>query len=187
MQKDTLHGERLGSVTGSLLIALRLAAAPLFVAGYLYHRGLWPLVALAVALVTDALDGRVGRRWGGRPFLGAWSDALADFVFVVASFAAFVISGLYPLWALFIILAMFAQFLLTSRRDGPVHDPTGKYYGVFLFACIGVTLIWPHELVCRGVPAALAIVGVASLVNRVVWLSRAARERSSAQSTIPES
>jgi CDP-diacylglycerol--glycerol-3-phosphate 3-phosphatidyltransferase/cardiolipin synthase len=168
--------ERLGSLLASTLIGLRLIAAPALIYAYLCGATIWALAILMGAVLTDAADGMVGRRWGGRPFMGAYADATADFVLVLTAFVAFVARGVYPFWIVLVIIAMYVQFRLTSRRDTPVYDPVGKYYGVWLFACTGITLLWPHPLARGAVLAGIIIMTAASLLCRAACLYRPHRE-----------
>jgi CDP-diacylglycerol--glycerol-3-phosphate 3-phosphatidyltransferase/cardiolipin synthase len=166
----TCTNERLGTLAVSTVIAARMAAAPLFVYTFMRDFRVWTLGVFLFAVFTDALDGYVGRRLGGSAFLGPYSDAIADFVLILTAFGAFVTKGVYPLWTLLLIVGMFAQFVLTSRRDRPIYDPVGKYYGVFLFGVIGVTLVAPHPVICR-----VALVGIlgftaVSLAGRSLFL-----------------
>jgi phosphatidylglycerophosphate synthase len=166
----TRAGERLGSVLGSGLILFRLAAAPSFLYAFLAGARFWTLGVFALAVLTDALDGRVGRRWGGCPFLGPYSDAIADLTLVLAAFAAFVMRGIYPVWTMPLIAGMFAQFLLTSRRERPIYDPVGKYYGLFLFCCVAVTLLWAHPVVRRATLVGMVGFTLISLASRAAFL-----------------
>lgn len=161
---------RLGSVLGSGLILFRLAAAPfLFWAVSAGARG-WAMGLFSLAVLSDALDGYVGRRWGGCPCLGPFSDAGADFVLVAAAFVAFTIVEIYPAWILALIGAMFVQFVVTSRGRRPVYDPIGKYYGLFLFAAVGLTLLWPCSVVRSGVQVGIAAFTIASVASRASYL-----------------
>jgi phosphatidylglycerophosphate synthase len=46
----------------------------------------WAWCIFAVAVLTDALDGHVARRLGGAsPFLGPYSDAVADVFLILAA------------------------------------------------------------------------------------------------------
>jgi CDP-diacylglycerol--glycerol-3-phosphate 3-phosphatidyltransferase/cardiolipin synthase len=91
----------------------------------------------------------------------------ADFLCILAAFSAFVIGGLYPFWILLLIVAMFVQFLLTSKRGRPVYDPVGKYYGAFLFTAIGITLAFPNAAVCLGLFITLIGLTAMSLLSRI--------------------
>jgi hypothetical protein len=44
-------------------------------------------------------------------------------------------------WLLLLIVAMFAQFVVTSRLAGPIYGPVGKYYGVLLFGAAALTVL----------------------------------------------
>jgi CDP-diacylglycerol--glycerol-3-phosphate 3-phosphatidyltransferase/cardiolipin synthase len=155
----------------SAIIATRFAAALLFLWSFTSGRQAGALCAWLIAVSSDALDGHVARRLGGVcPWWGPYSDAVADFCFVLAAFSAFVLEGLYPFWLLILIIAMFAQFLLTSSLSRPVYDPVGKYYGLFLFCAIGVTLVLPSAGVRRAVLALIAGFTFAAVTSRAVFL-----------------
>jgi phosphatidylglycerophosphate synthase len=173
----TPRDNRLGTAIVSGLIAVRVAAALLLLYTFLNDLRAWALGVFLFAVVTDALDGYVARRLGGSPFLGPYSDAAADFLLVLAAFSAFVMEGVYPLWTLLLIVAMFIQFVLTSRLDRPVYDPVGKYYGLFLFCAVGVTLVVPDPTVCRGVLVGILGFTAASAISRFVFLLGLWRKR----------
>ena len=62
------------------------------------------------------------------------------------------------------------QHTLTSGLRRPVYDPVGKYYGVFLFAAIGVTLALPDFAVCYTLLISILGLTVASVASRSVFL-----------------
>jgi len=174
--------ERPGTIIVSVIIAIRFIAALLFLYTYANDLTAWALCIFLVAVFTDALDGHVARMLGGAsPFLGPYSDAVADFFFVLAVFSAFVLEGLYPLWLLLLIVAMFAQFILTSRLAQPIYDPVGKYYGVFLFCAVGVTLVLPYAVVCQAVPVVILGFTIASVFSRAMFLLGFSKKRALGQ------
>lgn len=174
--------ERTGTLIVSIIIASRFVAALLFLYTFANDLTAWALCIFLVAVFTDALDGYVARRLGGAsPFLGSYSDAVADFFLVLAAFSAFVLKGLYPFWMLLLIVAMFAQFVLTSRRARPIYDPVGKYYGVFLFCAVGMTLVMPDAAIRRAVLVVILGFTLASLISRAMFLLGFTRKRAPGQ------
>jgi len=163
--------QRLGSIIVSIIIAIRFVAALSFLYAFANDLRARALCILLLAVFTDVLDGHVARRLGGAsPFLGPYSDAVADFSLVLAAFSGLVLKGLYPFWILPLIVGMFAQFVLTSRFEQPVYDPVGKYYGVFLFCAIGVTLVLPHIVVRQAVLVAILGFTIAVVISRAMFL-----------------
>jgi CDP-diacylglycerol--glycerol-3-phosphate 3-phosphatidyltransferase/cardiolipin synthase len=169
---DESHtNERPGTIIVSIIIAIRFIAAPLFLYTFANDLTAWALCIFLVAVLTDALDGYVARRLGGAsPFLGPYSDAVADFALVLAAFSAFALKGLYPFWMLLLIVAMFAQFVLTSRLARPIYDPVGKYYGVFLFCTVGVTLVLPYAAVRQALLVVILGFTITSVISRAMFL-----------------
>ena len=180
---DKSHtNKRLGTIVVSAIIAIRFIAALLFLYTFANDLTVWALCIFLAAVFTDALDGHVARKLGGAsPFLGPYSDAVADFSLVLAAFSAFVIKGLYPFWMLLLIIAVFAQFVLTSRPARPIYDPVGKYYGVFLFCAVGVTLVLPYAAVRQGVLAVILGFTVVSVISRAMFLLGFSKKRSLGQ------
>lgn len=163
--------QRPGAIIVSAIIAIRLVAALLFLYTFTNELTVWALCIFLVAVFTDALDGYVARRLGGAtPFLGPYSDAVVDFVFVLAAFWAFVSKNLYPFWTLLLIITLFAQFILTSGLSRPVYDPVGKYFGLFLFGAIGVTLVLPDTAAVQVVLAGILGFSAVAVISRSLFL-----------------
>ena len=106
---------------------------------------------------------------------------MADFFLVLAAFSAFALKGLYPFWMLLLIVVMFAQFVLTSKLARPIYDPVGKYYGVFLFCAVGVTLVLPYAAVRQAVLVVILGFTVASVISRAVFLLGFSKNRALGQ------
>ena len=105
------------------------------------------LLILLLLCLTDVLDGYAARKLNASSSAGAYFDAFADFLVVTAALVAFTVNGTYPFWTVLIVIAMFLQFLATSRLRGPVYDPVGKYYGGALFMMVLLTLLfWESQV-----------------------------------------
>jgi len=161
---------RCRAVIISTIIAVRVICAVLFL--YTFHNDLrlWALCLFLCACFTDAIDGYLARVWAVSPSLGAYFDAGADFFLTLMAFSAFVIKGIYPFWTLAIISAMFLQFVLTSGLRQPLYDPVGKYYGVFLYSAIGITLAFPQDAIYNGMPVIISAFTIISAASRFVFL-----------------
>lgn len=71
----------------------------------LYVGAYWPaLILLAIAGFSDALDGYLVRRYGWATPLGAWLDPAADKILMLGIYLAVTLSGLLPLWLLFLVV-----------------------------------------------------------------------------------
>ncbi len=146
-----------------------MASAPLLCYAIVRDRWAWAVAFFAFACVTDLTDGYLARRLRAVSSAGAYVDVTADFSIAVAGFSGFVWRGAYPAWTLLLMALMFAQFLVTSSRHQPVYDPVGKYYGGFLFAGIGATLLLPDFAVYYAILSGLVALTLASLVSRAVF------------------
>lgn len=72
------------------------------------------LAVFAIASLTDLIDGKIARQYNQVTDLGKFLDPLADKVLVIAAMAMFCQWGLFPAWALMIVLAR--EFAVSGLR-----------------------------------------------------------------------
>jgi len=88
----------------NLLTSARLILAP-FVAWRLavndVEGAFWLFV---VAAITDLLDGNLARLLNQKSVLGAWLDPIADKVMLLSTLSMLCLTGLLPLWLLWVVL-----------------------------------------------------------------------------------
>jgi len=155
----------------SSISSLRLAALPLFL--YLYSIGnpVACMLIFGLAQITDLIDGFVARKLGVASKAGAYFDAVVDFIFITAIFAAFTTRGYYSAWILLLIVAMFGQFIILSRYTKTLYDPVGKYIGSVLYIAIGLTLLTPIPIIFALVEVGFSLFSLTSFVTHAVSLA----------------
>ncbi len=72
------------------------------------------LAVFAIASITDLIDGHIARKYQQVTDLGKFLDPLADKVLVIAAMVMFCQWGLFPAWALMIVLTR--EFAVTGLR-----------------------------------------------------------------------
>lgn len=72
------------------------------------------LAIFAIASLTDLIDGKIARRYNQVTDLGKFLDPLADKVLVIAAMAMFCEWGIFPAWALMIVLTR--EFAISGLR-----------------------------------------------------------------------
>jgi phosphatidylglycerophosphate synthase len=128
-------------IVPSTITGFRFLLALIFLYLFINDLKIGVIAVFLLAIITDALDGYLSRKFSVESTLGAYLDIFADFFLVLLAFIAFLIGRIYPYWILILIILVFLQFLVTSKFKILVYDPIGKYYGTFLFAIILITLI----------------------------------------------
>lgn len=104
----------------SKITLVRVAMIPAFmVTMYLSGGtpGLWMYVSLAIFIVaslTDSLDGYIARHYNQVTDFGKFLDPLADKLLVIAAMCMFCQWGVFPAWALMIVLTR--EFAVTGLR-----------------------------------------------------------------------
>ncbi len=114
--------------TASKITLARVAMIPAFLAAmYLSHgqAGLWMYLSLAIFIVaslTDFIDGYIARHYNQTTDFGKFLDPLADKLLTIAAMAMFCEWGVFPAWALMIILTR--EFAVTGLRLVAVQKGT---------------------------------------------------------------
>lgn len=104
----------------SKITLVRVAMIPAYVATmYLSagQAGLWMYLSLAIFIVaslTDFVDGYIARHYNQTTDFGKFLDPLADKLLTVAAMAMFCEWGIFPAWALMVILTR--EFAVSGLR-----------------------------------------------------------------------
>jgi len=106
--------------TATKITLLRVALIPVYmILMYLSQgqAGMWMWIALAVfiiASITDFIDGNIARKRNQITDLGKFLDPLADKLLVIAAMLMFCQWGMFPAWALMLVLTR--EFAVTGLR-----------------------------------------------------------------------
>lgn len=114
--------------TASKITLTRVAMIPLYlVTMYLSggESGLWMYLSLAIFIVaslTDFVDGYIARHYNQTTDFGKFLDPLADKLLTIAAMTMFCEWGIFPAWALMIVLTR--EFGVTGLRLVAVQKGT---------------------------------------------------------------
>jgi cardiolipin synthase len=167
--------------------ALTLSRIPLaLVFWWTYGNAAASVAVVALAALTDAVDGRVARHFkhrrglpGNAPSRGDWLDPIADKLFVLAVVATIAVHEHADVpWAVFALIVARELFfvplaLLSALRvvkRPPRRElraaPIGKVATIAQFCAIGALLLAPAAAPALAVMA--AVTGVAAIVRYAV-------------------
>ena len=114
--------------TASKITLIRVAFIPVFMV-FMYLSGgipgpwLWAALALfIIASLTDYVDGYIARKYNQVTDFGKFLDPLADKLLVIAAMAILTEWGIFPAWALMIVLTR--EFAVTGLRLVAVQKGT---------------------------------------------------------------
>ena len=114
--------------TASKITLIRVAMIPAFMVTMYLSRGeagLWMWISLAlfvIASLTDFVDGQIARKRNQVSDFGKFLDPLADKLLVISAMTMFTEWGVFPAWALMIVLAR--EFAVTGLRLVAVQKGT---------------------------------------------------------------
>ena len=112
----------------SKITFVRVAFIPLYMLTMYLSGGqvnLWMWISLGlfiIASLTDYVDGQIARKWNQVSDFGKFLDPLADKLLVISAMTMFCEWGVFPAWALMIILTR--EFAVSGLRM--VAGPKGK-------------------------------------------------------------
>jgi phosphatidylglycerophosphate synthase len=152
--------------------SLRIAALPIFLLLFSSGAIAWCFVLIGLAALTDLLDGYLARKLRVATRFGAYFDAATDFILIIGVYSIFTASGYYPIWLPLLIIASFAQFLLSSLYAKKIYDPIGRYIGSALYIGIVLTLAFPVEAMFLFVQVSFVGFFLVSLASRIVSLKK---------------
>jgi cardiolipin synthase len=143
--------QQLGTVP-NLLSLLRLALVPVFLILILNGRNFEAIIVLAVASITDYLDGYFARKLNQETRLGQLLDPAADRLYIFATLIGLAIVGYIPLWLTIVVIArdvilLFTYPILASRGYGPlpVHylGKAGTFALLYSFPLLLIAAAFP--------------------------------------------
>ena len=161
------------------LTLLRLFVLPLLI--WSFNQGIaFAVYALFLfSLGSDFADGYISRKLGANSKFGASLDSAVDFLFIGGMYLTFVVGGIYSAGILLLIVVMYVQFIVTNRLSRKtIFDPVGKYYGSLLFGGIGLTLLFPMQIVCNIVTIGIIVSTVSALLSRLSYFYKKSRSES---------
>lgn len=136
----------------NLLSLLRLLLVPLFLLLILNHQDWQAVVVLAIAGITDYLDGFFARRLNQITRLGQLLDPAADRLYIFATLIGLSVVGYIPIWLALIVIArdvvlLIAYPILASHGHGPlpVHylGKAGTFALLYAFPLLLIASAFP--------------------------------------------
>jgi cardiolipin synthase len=135
----------------NLLSMLRLALVPVFLILLVNERFVLAICTLALASLTDYLDGYLARRWNQITRLGQLLDPAADRLYIFSTLVGLAWVGMVPWWIVIVIFsrdAMLAIAYVVLANFGygplPVHylGKTATFALLYSFPLLLMAKIW---------------------------------------------
>ena len=155
--------------TASKITLVRVAMIPVYlVLMYMSggQSGLWLWLALGVfmlASLTDYVDGQIARKYNQVSDFGKFLDPLADKLLTIAAMCMFCEWGIFPAWALMIVLTR--EFAVTGLRLVAVQNGTviaagwsGKVKTASTMVGLCVMMAMPNVAIINTIVIAMIVV-----------------------------
>jgi len=160
-------GQKFWNVPNALTL-LRLLLIPVYwVLMMSGHDEVWALVVFVAASLTDLLDGYLARRDNLVTNFGKFADPVADKILALSVMVALLARGLYPWWAVCIVVARELAvdgLRLVSVEQGVVipAGTLGKIKTNFQFFCVLASLLSAPGWLVTALCAVMALLTAAS-------------------------
>jgi cardiolipin synthase len=186
-----LAGSRLPGPANQVTLARAYLALPAFVYG-LRPDGLGALaVAVALASLTDLLDGTIARRFAQPTQLGGALDPVVDGIFFGAVALGLALGGAYPPWLAGVVVARYAvpalvgaSLLLAGRRPRLAHTLLGQVSTTLIAVLLGWVALFRGlgQDTMPVVAGAELVIPVSTLLvfANLAWANRSALRRAEA-------
>jgi cardiolipin synthase (CMP-forming) len=175
-------GARLPGPANQVSLARAYLAAPAFV--YSLHQD-FGLLAVCVALagLTDLVDGTIARRFAHPPNLGGALDPVVDGVFLGALAIGLAAGGAFPMWLALVVIARYllpalagGMLLATGRRPELRHTLAGQVSTSLIIVLIGGICLFRFlnqdaTNVVVGAEVVIPIATVATFLH-LAWVAR---------------
>lgn len=135
----------------NLLSMLRLTLVPVFLYLLLNEKQLAAIIVLAIAGITDYLDGYLARKWNQVTRLGQLLDPAADRLYIFSTLLGLAITGVIPMWLALAIISrdlilLISYPILATHGYGPlpVHylGKAGTFALLYAFPLLLIANIW---------------------------------------------
>ena len=165
--------------TASKITLVRVAFIPIFMI-FMYLSGgvpnswqLWVSLAIfIVASLTDYIDGHIARKYNQVSDFGKFLDPLADKLLVIAAMTMFCEWGIFPAWALMMVLTR--EFAVTGLRLVAVGKGTvmaggksGKFKTASTMIGLCIMMAFPQFVILN--LAIIAVIVITTLYSGVEY------------------
>ena len=143
----------------NVLTVVRILLLPVVVWRFMIGDATGALIAYLAAMLTDALDGIIARKFNQITALGKLLDPLADKLSLVTLLGLFVSDGQIPLWVLAIIL-------VKGSDDGDWRRRGAQAWRRCLRAAIGkvTTVVFVLSIIAR-------FLALTQIADTLLWIS----------------
>jgi len=170
----------------NLLTLARILLTPFIIYAILEHQAVLALILMAVAGVTDMLDGAIARYFNQRSTVGAYMDPLADKLLLISTIVTLYFIEQIPLYLflavvfrdLIIVVGAIAYEMITHKLE--IQPSIASKITTFLQITLVLTVLsemaWQFpgpDLLQASIMLTFALTCISGLQYMVVWMRKA--------------
>jgi len=170
----------------NLLTLARILITPFIIYAILEHQAVLALILMAVAGVTDMLDGAIARYFNQRSTVGAYMDPLADKLLLISTIVTLYFIGQIPLYLflavifrdLIIVVGAIAYEMVTRKLEmqPSIASKITTFLQITLVLAVLSEMAWQfpgQDLLQVSIILTFTLTCVSGLQYMVVWMRKA--------------
>lgn len=166
-----LKPSRYGLTLANGVTAVRLVLVPFIALALLDQKFELAFWYLAIAGLSDAVDGYIARAFGHKSRLGAYLDPMADKLLLVTTFGILAYEGHLPVWLLVLVLARDVAIVATVVVFSVMKRVDFRMQPLFVSK---ITTFAQVALVLATVANLAFALGLHDIVTALIWVTAAA-------------
>lgn len=148
--------------------SLRIFFGFLFFYAVLFHlNSVYLLIIFILTAVSDVGDGWLSRKYSLSSDNGAKYDVICDFIFIMLSTSALVLTGLMPVWFLAVIVLKIIEFFKTSNDDSLQYDNFGHLVALMFYAFPIVAVMLNNRFIVFVLAVFVTLCALISSISRI--------------------
>ena len=149
------------------ITSLRIVFGVLFLLVVLFDLNTVYLLAIFIlTAISDVSDGWLSRKYGLSSNSGARFDVICDFIFIIISTFALVLTDLIPAWFLLIIILKLVEFFKTSD-ESLVYEKFGHFVALMFYAFPIAAVLLNNKTVVLILAVFITVCALISSLSRI--------------------
>jgi len=149
------------------ITSLRILFGFLFLLGVIFNvNTIYLIIIFLLTAISDISDGWLSRKYNLSSDNGGKLDVICDFIFIILSTSALVLTDLIPSWFLIIIIFKLIEFFKTSD-ESLTYDKFGHFVALMFYAFPIITILLNNRIINLLLVVFITICALISSLSRI--------------------
>jgi len=151
----------------NIITSLRILFGFLFLLGVIFNvNTIYLIIIFLLTAISDISDGWLSRKYNLSSDNGGKLDVICDFIFIILSTSALVLTDLIPSWFLIIIILKLIEFFKTSD-ESLTYDKFGHFVALMFYAFPIIAILLNNRFINLLLVVFITICALISSLSRI--------------------